>query len=894
MMCPPGERFGGRLRRRLRALWPLLVVCSLTGRAPSAHAATRIYLKFKDPLPPPSSFVTYRRIERPVVALALSGGGLRGLAQVGVLEVLEEQGIPVDLVVGSSIGSVIGGLYAAGYSPAELWESISTIDWRTILVDTPPRSALFVGQKEERARHLIEVRLKGLRPYLPQAITRGQQLTGILSDLCMAAPWGNVTNFDSLAARLRIVSTDIITFNKVVLCGGTLVEAMRASIAVPLLFTPVEHGDSLLADGGLVENIPVGEARAAGADLVIAVDTTSPLRKAEQMTMPWEVADQVTSIMQVERNREMLAEADVVISFADIVRTSTDFTNLNELRQIGRARAEEQIGLIQRRIAELTQASEATSAPTWVDSLALLGLPLNQPHLIPALPVVPAPLDLPLLLRNIYETGYFADAWAEVDTRDGRTIASLHVVPHPTLHRLAFRGNTVLADSLLLREVESRVGLPVNHYRAARDLRRILAAYRRRGYSLARIADVSCDSATGTVTVSIDEGRIEKILTQGNMRTKDHVIRREVGISPGQPFNVQIARRGMANIYATGFFETVSFATERVGPGAYAMSLKVKERPFRLVRTTAHYELDRRWRAGIEVAEQNILGIGATASCLLVAGERDPGVKFSGRLDRLGASYATVALDLGYAEKERFTYAGHHQVGSYRQRTFYTLLSIGQQLERLGTLSLEARAEQTTMRPLGGRLYQTGSLSFRGVALRSVVDTRDQLPFPTAGKHQIFSYEYAAGRLSGNAISFSRVYSSLDSWYSFLPGHTLHPCVQWGSSDNSTPFSEQFRLGGEESFPGLHREELVGRHMIVAGLEYRVALPWRRPFPWYACAAYRVGAVWRLTLDVRLTDFLHSLGASVKVRTPLGPVSLGYGRTSDGRNCYYLSAGLDF
>jgi NTE family protein len=289
-----------------------------------------------------------------------------------------------------------------------------------------------------------------------------------------------------------------------------------------------------------------------------------------------------------------------------------------------------------------------------------------------------------------------------------------------------------------------------------------------------------------------------------------------------------------------------------------------------------------------------VLGVGATVSCLGVVGERDRGAKLSARLDRLGASYATFALDLGYHQKERFAYAGHHQVGHYRQGTFNALLSMGQQLERLGMLSVEAKAEHTTMRPLGGRLYQTGTLSFRSLALRSVVDTRDQLPFPTSGKQQVFFYEYAAGRLSGQPISFSRVYSSLDSWHSLSAGHTLHPCVRWGSSDNSTPFSEQFRLGGEESFPGLHQEEMVGRHLIVAGLEYRVALPWRRPFPWYASAAYRVGAVWRLTLDVKLTDFIHSFGVSAKARTPLGPLSFGYGRTSDGRSCYYLSAGLDF
>ncbi|MCR4440152.1 MAG: patatin-like phospholipase family protein [bacterium] len=881
----------------LRRAGPLLLLVSLlfwgASRAQSPLPVATVHLSFGGKVEPPASFVPYRTLARPTVGLALSGGGLRGLAQIGVLEVLEEQRVPIDLVVGTSSGSVVGGLYAAGYLPEELWASISAVDWRTILVDAPPRSALFVGQKEERARHLVEIRLKGLKPYLPQAITRGQQLNAILSELCMGAPWGHIANFDSLCVPLRIITTDLITGQKVVLRHGDLVEAMRASIAVPLLFTPVEQGQALLADGGLVDNIPVAEARAAGADLVIAVDTTSPLRRADQMNMPWEVADQVTSIMQVERNRQMLAEADVVISFADLVRTSTEVTNLEELREIGRARAEQQIGQIQRRLAELAAKDKELAPPMWVDSIAVVDAPPAVAQLVPSLPVVPAVLDVAGTLRRMYETGYFADAWAEVDTLHGRAVALFHLQPHPTLRGIQFRGNDVLPDSVLLHAVESRFGLPINHHRATRDLRRLLALYRRHGFSLARITDVSCDTSTGVVTIHLDEGHINQVLVQGNARTKRHVILREIRLRPGEAFNVQEAKRDMANIYATGFFENVSFATARNDNG-YALLVRVKERPYRVVRMSSHYDQDRGLRGAAEVAEQNVLGVGATASCLGVVGRHDRGVKLSGRLDRLGASYTTLALDLGYVQKERFTYAGHHQVGQYRQGSFSAFASLGHQLERLGTLSVQVRAEHMTMSPLGGRLYQTGILSFRSIALRSLVDTRDQLPLPTAGKHQVFYYEYAAGTTSGAPISFARVYSSLATWHTFLPGHTFHPSVRWGSSDNSTPFSEQFKIGGEDSFPGLRLEEGVGRHMIVAGVEYRAVLPWRRPFPWYFAAAYHVGAVWRLTLDVKLSDFLHSFGASIKARTPVGPLSLGYGRTSDGRSCYYLSAGLDF
>ncbi|MDZ7377734.1 MAG: patatin-like phospholipase family protein [candidate division KSB1 bacterium] len=883
----------------LRRCWAIFLCAGIWAPlfvVPPKHAlcAVTVHLQYGARVAPPASFVPYHSLQRPKVGLVLSGGGLRGLAQIGVLEVLEQEGVPIDLVVGTSIGSVVGGLYAAGYTPEELWDAIASIDWRTILQDAPPRSTMFVGQKEERARHLVEIRLKGLKPYLPQAVTRGQQLTEILSELCMAAPWGHVSNFDSLRVPLRIVTTDLVSGEKVVLTSGHLTEAMRASIAVPLLFTPVETGTALLADGGLVDNIPVRDARHAGAELVIAVDTTSPLREPHQMSLPWEVADQVTSIMQVERNRQMLAEADVVISLADVARTSTDFANLIELRGIGRMRAEEQIASIRQRLGELTPPTSEAPTTMWLDTLILTPSWPALTGVLPPLPQVPGPVDVGAALRRVYETGFFADVWAEIDTVGGRHLLAFHLRPHPLLQQIQFTGNKVLSDSVLLAEVESRPGLPINHYRAGRDLRRLLAAYRRRGYSLARVTGVSCDSTTGLVTIAIDEGHIDELLVQGNARTRDHVVLREVGLTPGEPFNLGKVKQAMANIYGTGFFETVSFATARSGKGGYSLLVRVKERPFRVLRMTSHFDRDRGWRAGVELAEQNVLGIGATASVFGTAGQRDRGVRLANRLDRLGASYTTLTLDLLYHQKERNVYAGHHQVGEYRQTTFAALASIGQQLERLGTLSLEARIERSSMAALRGRLYQTGVLSFRSLALRSVVDTRDQLPFPSGGKQQVFFYEYGAGSLAGSPVSFSRVYSSLDTWHTFSPGHTIHPCLRWGSSDNSTPFSEQFRLGGEESFPGLRQEEAVGRHMIVAGMEYRIALPWRRPIPCYIAVSYRVGAVWRLTLDVKLTDFVHSFGVCLKARSLVGPLSVGYGRTSDGRMAYYLSAGLDF
>ncbi|MGB2768409.1 MAG: patatin-like phospholipase family protein, partial [Candidatus Zixiibacteriota bacterium] len=124
---------------------------------------------------------------RPRVGLALSGGGARGLAQIGILKVLEREDIPIDFIAGTSMGGILGGLYAAGYSAEELERITKDIDWNDLLIDTPPRLSLFLSQREEKEGSLFQFRLDGLKPYIPTALTSGQKLTNLFTNLCMRA-----------------------------------------------------------------------------------------------------------------------------------------------------------------------------------------------------------------------------------------------------------------------------------------------------------------------------------------------------------------------------------------------------------------------------------------------------------------------------------------------------------------------------------------------------------------------------------------------------------------------------------------------------------------------------------------------------------------------------------
>jgi NTE family protein len=279
---------------------------------------------------------------RQKVVLVLSGGGARGSAHIGVLKVLEEYHVPVDLVVGTSMGSIVGGLYASGWSVDEIEAKITTIDWGSVFVDKLQREEKTYRRKAEDARFLIplKMRFKQWKPYLPPAVIGGQNLELLFQGLAIAAT--GETDFDKFPVPYRAVATDLSDGKAVVLGSGSLATAMRASMSLPGIFPPVELDGKPLADGGMAANFPVRIARALGAEVVIGVDITSPLRKKEQLGNLLTRIDQVTGLLtnaNKEEDMNAVVPRDVIIvpELGDI--TFSDFAKAGETIARGEAAA---------------------------------------------------------------------------------------------------------------------------------------------------------------------------------------------------------------------------------------------------------------------------------------------------------------------------------------------------------------------------------------------------------------------------------------------------------------------------------------------------------------------------------------------------------------------------
>ena len=211
-------------------------------------------------------------IVRPRVGLVLSGGGAKGMAHVGALKVIEELGIPIDYIAGTSMGSIVGGLYAIGYTSAQLEDFIKEADWENLLIDRVSRRHVANYEKEERKRYWLQFPIEGRKIELPLGILSGQNVSNLFTQL--ASPAFAQTDFSKLPIPFLCVATDIATGAEVVLEHGSLVRAMRASMAIPSVFTPETMNGVQLYDGGLTNNLPANLLLDKGIDIIIGVDVT--------------------------------------------------------------------------------------------------------------------------------------------------------------------------------------------------------------------------------------------------------------------------------------------------------------------------------------------------------------------------------------------------------------------------------------------------------------------------------------------------------------------------------------------------------------------------------------------------------------------------------------------
>lgn len=275
----------------------------------------------------------YERTKRPKLGLVLSGGGAKGIAHVGILKAMEQEGLRPDYISGTSMGSIIGGLYAIGYSADQLDTIIRSINWDLVLSNNIPLNFISYEEKEYYNRYLLEFPVEKGKLKLPSGMIEGQMLNEVLNHFTW--PANKYDSFDDFPIPFRCIATDVSTGKQIVFKEGPLAEAIRASMAIPTAFTAVDLDSTLAVDGGIVNNFPVEELFKMGADVVIGVNVSEGFEPAHEVGNMAGILLQITMIHSLERLKDQIGMCEIYIKPDLEDYGTTSFSSFAEILNLG-------------------------------------------------------------------------------------------------------------------------------------------------------------------------------------------------------------------------------------------------------------------------------------------------------------------------------------------------------------------------------------------------------------------------------------------------------------------------------------------------------------------------------------------------------------------------------
>ena len=833
----------------------------------------------------------------PRLVLALSGGGARGLAHIGVLSALEDAGIKPDGIAGVSTGALIGALYAGGLSPSELTELFSRMNWSGLMFDQPERRSLLLARKQEHSRHLLELRFdRSLMPILPGAISPGQKIYNQLLDITYSMPYRNVDSWNEMRTPVCILTTDLNTGKGKEFYSGDPAPAIRASLSFPLLLDPLSFDSTQLVDGGVISNIPVSLARKFGGEIVLAVDATSSLGRISPPVQPWQVVNQVTTILQRDNDVESIKQADFVVKpeLEDVALMT--LTSPDQIIQAGRKAME-------KKLPDLMEALQLEPQPDDEKSISIRQLVV--PREFTEVPSPPSQWtsdgcasmgQIRRYLQDIYRVGCVSEALADYDSSAQRLAVIIRY--NPLLERVIIHGNSRISTDVLSSPFQRQLYKPVNFDSSRIALESILRSYRSDGNPTASLEKVIYDSVSRTLDIYIDEGKLDRIIFKGLKRVPSAWLAHEVPLTVGQPITSEGILTGVKNLYATGHFRTVYPVLKRSDPPGrgWILIFNMLEHPSPPLRLGLSYQHERLTRTFAELTLTNPLNYAARVVLFSSIGEKDVIHRISFLVDKVRGWPVIYNLNLGYESVERGLYGNdHRKLGEYDEIRWGSCLEIGGQASSWGLLTVRGRFEQHENNyPARDEKYRMSALGGR-IAL----DTQDRFPYPHNGIRGDIAVE-VSNDIIGSEREFNRIWGSLEGYLTPWRRHTFGARFLARTADRTTPDDESFKLGGMYSFPGLHFEEEIGQLQIAGGAEIRYDLLSRLLSDAYIGTRFDVGGSWKdPEAQIIKRDWMTSVSVYIALDTFLGPIQIQWSHlfpssSLSQNDIFYFQAGNFF
>ncbi|HEX9253610.1 MAG TPA: BamA/TamA family outer membrane protein, partial [Ignavibacteriaceae bacterium] len=415
----------------------------------------------------------------------------------------------------------------------------------------------------------------------------------------------------------------------------------------------------------------------------------------------------------------------------------------------------------------------------------------------------------------------------------------------------------------------------------------LIELYREEGYSFAEIQSIEYNPEEKRLKIYIDEGLISRIDVIGNKYTNSSVITREFSFEAGDVFQVKEVQKGLTNLRSTKLFDNIDVLVKEEN-GQNILIISVDEKPSSLLRISFRTDNEYRAQFGLDIRDENLFGTGTELGLILFGGLENRAYTLEQKANRIFDTYFTYKINAFYKFNDVRVYSdvetgsddnfSREETGRYRQIFYGFSLGLGTQVGRFGNLIFEGRYQFDEIKNIDNEPVNPYKTKIVSLKISTTIDTQDKYPFTENGVYFNGFYETAATVLGGE-VGYSNISFEYKSYFSISSRSVISPKISFGFADKTLPLSEQYSLGGQDSFFGMRNNEFRGRQIFLASLMYRYKLPFIIFFDTYLKVRYDLGSTWEQQEQIRFKDLRHGVGGAISFDTPIGPAEFAVGRS---------------
>lgn len=778
--------------------------------------------------------ITENDYTRPKIGLVLSGGGALGFAHIGILEVIDSLNIPIDYIAGTSMGGIAGGLYSLGYNGYDIEQLVHTIDWIDIFTDMPERKYQSYFQKKDDGKYQFIFGFSKGEISLPTGLIYGQKISLLLSNL--SSKFEQIDNFDDLPIPFRCVAVDLITGNEVILKKGSISKALRATMSIPTIFNPVQWGDSLLIDGGLLNNLPVDVVRNMGADIVIAVNVSLSTKPTSNLNSALKILERSITIPASNRSIENIKNVDIYIEPDLTGYGSAEFSirKINKIINIGKLSANnaipELIQICQKYNIELDTTRHSKTK----------------------------------IIRNIY-------------VGDNNNISTNYILDHLNINH---------GDTLNIRKLKINIAsLKLNYKIKNID------------YEFSEVNENELDLLLRVEENSMPT--IYRISVEGNKTIPFSFIYHFLGISPSETLDVNLINERIDELYGLGYFETITYEIEPVDEDSIHLIFIIKEASQSLLRLGFTHDETYNFIGSVNLVSTKILIPGLRFEGIMrFAGLYDLSAKLYYPLRYNEISIYPFLQSYSQAIKLDMYRAVGDEIALYKKRLTNWSAGIGLLSNENFSTEVEYNDELLKVSPKISASdtseYPEWKDRIKSIRGRLIYDNRDDVIFPRKGMLLDMKYEGSLEILNTD-ILYDKYEINIDYFKSIGVRHTFRLFAQLGIGNENLPPYKWFFYGGPNRLVGYALNEFAYFHTSIFGIEYRYKVIDNL----YLKAIYNTVPNYNENYYPIDLNMLTGYGIGIKYNTILGPLELilsrgdklNYINISEKKNVLYFRFG---